>query len=36
MINKDVNSIDELLSFIMELNRKHGLRLWFRGVADSS
>jgi len=36
MISKKVTTIDELLNFIMELNKTHGLRLWFRGVANSS
>lgn len=36
MIEKTIGSIDELLKFVMELNTKHGLRLWYRGVADST
>ena len=36
MIEKEINSIDELLQFVMELNAKHGLRLWYRGVANSA
>lgn len=36
MIKKTVTTIDELLDFVMMLNQKHGQRLWFRGVADSS
>lgn len=36
MIEKTISSIDELLQFVMELNKKHGLRLWYRGVADST
>lgn len=31
-----ISSIDELLSFVMQLNKEHGLRLWYRGVADCS
>lgn len=34
MKNITVHSIDELLKFIKELHSIHGLRLWFRGVAN--
>lgn len=35
-IEKQIKSIDELLDFVTEINEKHGLRIWFRGVADKS
>ena len=36
MIEKTINSIDELLDFVKLLNEKHNQRLWFRGVSDES
>ncbi len=36
MIEKTISSIDGLLNFIRKLNEKHGLRLWYRGVADNT
>lgn len=35
MIEKTINSIDDLLIFVKELNKKHNQRIWYRGVANS-
>ena len=35
MIEHRITSIDELLQFVHELSKKHGLKLWYRGEDNS-
>lgn len=36
MIEKQINTIDELLQFVNDLYELHGLRLWYRGVENAN